>query len=50
MNLDFTKAVKADGYVSPSVDQTMVNAEKGFCISGMDPAYHDAFDEFEYLN
>lgn len=33
MNLDFIKTVKAEDYVSPSLEQTTVGTEKGFCAS-----------------
>lgn len=33
MNLDFIKTVKAEDYVSPSLELTTVGTEKGFCAS-----------------
>ena len=45
MNFDY-KTVRIEEYVSPSVDQTMVDAEKGFCAS---TATHDAFGAFDEL-
>ena len=50
MHLDFIKNVKAEEYVSPSLDMTAVNAEKGFCDSGIE-AQHSPFDSnFDSIN
>lgn len=51
MNLDFIKTVKAEDYVSPSLELTTVGAEKGFCASDGIEANHEGFDvEFESIN
>ena len=42
MHLDFIKNVKAEEYVSPSLEMTTVNTEKGFCAS----LYHEGFNPF----
>lgn len=49
MNLDFIKTVKAEDYVSPSLELTTVGTEKGFCASV--ETYHEGFDgEFDFIN
>lgn len=42
MYLNFTESVRAEEYVSPSLEVTTVNTEKGFCAS----MYHDGFYHF----
>lgn len=49
MNLDFIKTVKAEDYVSPSLELTTVGTEKGFCASDVE-TYHEGFGEFESIN
>lgn len=51
MNLDFIKTVKAEDYVSPSLELTTVGTEKGFCASDGFETYHEGFDgKFESIN
>lgn len=51
MNLDFIKTVKAEDYVSPSLELTTVGTEKGFCASDGIKTYHEGFgEEFESIN
>ena len=51
MNLDFIKTVKAEDYVSPSLELTTVGTEKGFCASDGIETYHEGFGgEFEPIN
>lgn len=53
MNLDFIKTVKAEDYVSPSLELTTVGTEKGFCASDGDgiETHHEGFGrEFESIN
>ena len=43
MNQNFALEINRRGeYVSPSLDQTLVNTEKGFCQSNV--ATHDGYD------
>ncbi len=50
MHLDFIKNVKAEEYVSPSLDMTAVNAERGFCNSTIE-AQNSPFDSnFDPIN
>lgn len=50
MNNDFNLLkVKAEAYVSPSLEATAVRAERGFCdstIQDSSSAGHDGFDPF----
>ncbi len=46
MNLDFIKTVKAEDYVSPSLELTTVGTEKGFCTSTGETTPYEEYDPF----
>lgn len=48
MNQNLTLEInRKGGYVSPTIDQTSVNTEKGFCLSG---ATHDGYGNLDELD
>lgn len=46
MHLNSIKPVKAEGYVSPSLEQTTVRTEKGFCTSSGETTPYEGDDPF----
>lgn len=46
MHLNFIKPVTAEDYVSPSLEQTAVRTEKGFCTSSGGTTPYEEDDPF----